>query len=136
MSWVPPCRRPGADPDDWFIESNGKQYPEDELLTESDVQGIVEAVAASNPDATEEDYDRAIRRAERDALTAALGRRRRAKDACWNDCIPRIRLGVCLEVGMEPTNINHGIFGGYDPKERRAIEAGGGKDRLVEPDRS
>jgi len=46
--------------------------------------------------------------------------RRRARDACFVDCPMKMRL-ECLNLGMQPENLAHGIWGGYTEKQRQEM---------------
>lgn len=52
--------------------------------------------------------------------TVEYRRRRRALEACWNDCPVRARL-ACLDMGLEPENLQWGIWGGYTEEQRKII---------------
>lgn len=104
-----PCRE--GNPDDWFIRPDGRQYGDEEFLTDSQADQIM-------ADADEEgaDGERAVARAEADAKREALQRRRHAKEAC-HDCLFRTR---CLQVAIDEGH-EHGTWGGYYEEELRAI---------------
>lgn len=113
-----PCRDPENDPDDWFIEADGKQYVEDNLLTEAQI----EEIHVSHDGAPAEVVDAALDEAEAEALKRALQRRRHAKDKCFTQCEARLQ---CLGMRLDgpASGATSGIFGGYYPRELRAIEA-------------
>lgn len=130
---IPGCKAQGVDPEDWFIERDGKQYPDDELLTDPEVNALVEKFypgeRALEPGegryilATGDDDDEtiieareAVDEAEADALKEALRRRRHAKDACFR-CPMRLE---CLRIALDG-RIEHGTWGGYYAEERRQI---------------
>lgn len=119
--YVTPCASSENDPDDWFIEKDGKQYPEDDLITEALRTEIREAVVATvgidDPDLFER-IDDAIELAEAEALKAALTRRRHAKDACHVDCLLRTQ---CLQIALTDPEPTHGTWGGYYREELREI---------------
>lgn len=122
MSFVPPCRRPENDPDDWFIGRDGKQYSDDELIgVEARARAAGEALEAAPDGLLVGDYlliaNRAIQAAENEALRKALARRRQARDKCHVECILRLH---CLDAGLEDPN---GTWGGYYAEERRQIVA-------------
>lgn len=114
-----PCWETGIDPDDWFISRDGKQYPDDEFLTEVEKANIARSVLPK-ADETEDEHtervDRAIRAAVADRRRAALQRRRKAREACY-DCPVRLQ---CLDLALEG-NIQHGTWGGYYEEEIREI---------------
>jgi hypothetical protein len=123
VSFVPPCRRPENDPDDWFIGRDGKQYSDDELLgVEGRARAAGEALQLAPDGLNVAKYliiaEKAIADAETEAVKQALAKRRHARDKCHVECILRLQ---CLDAGLEPDNMAHGIWGGYFPEERRQI---------------
>lgn len=120
MTFIPPCRRPENDPEDWFIGRDGKQYSDDEFLG---VQGRARAAGlaleAAPEGLTVAEYldiaNKAIAHAEGEALRQALIRRRKARERCHLECILRLH---CLDAGLEDP---HGIWGGYFAEERSQI---------------
>jgi hypothetical protein len=112
-----PCADPTRDPNDWFIESYGKQYREDELLTEAEVADLdsIHLTESLEP----ADRQRILDLAASEKKRQALVRRRKAKESCREECPIR---KACLAQGLELQNLDHGIWGGYYPEERRAIE--------------
>ncbi len=121
MSLDLPCQDPGNDPDDWFIGRDGKQYPDEDFLSEDEVQRISKSVLAKDGETAEEHRDRvdaALGAAERSRRRQALQRRRHAKEACFG-C--PFRVG-CLDKALaEPTPATHGTWGGYFEEELRTI---------------
>lgn len=114
-----PCSASGIDPDDWFIGRDGKQYPDDEFLTEAERRGISRSVlpiGGETAEAHQERVDRALRAAEADRRRAALQRRRKAREACYS-CPLR---GECLDQALREEQ-NHGTWGGYYEEELREI---------------
>lgn len=113
-----PCE---TSPEDWFIESNGLQYRDDEILSEAEVRGLTRSVI---PLAGETDEDHAervtktLRTAERERIRQALIRRRKAREACY-ECPLRLR---CLGLGVMPDNLEYGTWGGYYAEERQEID--------------
>lgn len=55
--------------------------------------------------------------------TLAGRARRRARDACFVDCPMKMRL-ACLNLGMQPENLFHGIWGGYTEAQRQEVADG------------
>lgn len=47
-------------------------------------------------------------------------RRKQARLACYDDCPMKARL-LCLDEGLRPENIEHGIWGGFHASQRRAV---------------
>lgn len=114
-----PCRESDT-PEDWFISRDGKQYGDDDLLSQEQRDAIAEEVERERgcgPHLAEQ-IDEAIDIAEAGAKKAALARRRKARDACHNDCVLfRTRcLGMALDQGIE-----HGTWGGYYEEELRTL---------------
>lgn len=107
-----PCRE--GNEDDWFLRPDGKQYRDDELLTDDDRLAILEQAndldleGQARVDFIEATEDRA----EADAKRAALQRRRHAKEAC-HDCLFRTR---CLQLAIDGDEV-HGTWGGYYEEE-------------------
>ena len=113
-----PCRESDT-PDDWFIGRDGKQFPSDDLLTAEAVTAALETVTLTLADeGYVEAVDKALARAEADAKTEALGRRRRAKEGCL-DCAFRTR---CLQIAIDGDE-QHGTWGGYYEEEIREIRS-------------
>jgi hypothetical protein len=115
-----PCQT--GDPEDWFIEKDGKQYPDDKLvdpdaLTKEQYAFIdlrFDQLVAE--DLTLEEAGVKVRdELEEGVKVQALVRRRHAKDACFVECKVRLQ---CLSSGLE---VPYGIFGGYTLEERREI---------------
>lgn len=117
-----PCQDPGNNPDDWFISRDGKQYSDDVLVSDADVEAFL---AAEPMDAEGYLLNEAEAREilEAEAVRAALIRRRHAKDKCFTECPARmacLSLALNLDDPMMPTT-DHGTFGGYYEEERREI---------------
>lgn len=94
MTYVPPCARPENDPDDWFIERDGRQYPDDQMTL----------------------------RDQKAAQTRRRHARDKCHVECYArlSCLA-VALG---DAGPTPgkLDIEHGIRGGYYPEELRQIE--------------
>ena len=118
-----PCRE-SETPDDWFIGRDGRQYTDEDLVSQQERDSISDQVmrdAATDDVLTIEEArdaaDRAIDRAETDAKKAALIRRRKAREACHTSCLLRTRcLGQAIEGGQE-----YGTWGGYYEEELRGL---------------
>jgi len=104
---VRPCEDPANDPEDWFLERDGKQYVDDVLVTDEELENVHWEQRA---DYVEGLTDLRVR--------AALRRRRHAKDKCFTLCEQR---ASCLSQALDGLTIEYGIFGGYDREERREI---------------
>lgn len=103
---VTPCQDPANDPEDWFLEKDGKQYRDDPLLTEDEVQEIYAKLDGASAGVVDE----AIHDAEAEAKRQALIRRRQARDKCHTECYLRTQ---CLGLALEDSTIEHGTWGGY-----------------------
>jgi hypothetical protein len=107
------------DPNDWFISKDGKQYPDDDLLTDDDRLAILEAANEQGLEGQVrvEFIEKAEDRAEVDAKKAALQRRRHAREKCHTDCYFRTQ---CLGQALDGEQ-SHGTWGGYYEEELRQI---------------
>lgn len=118
MTYQTPCSSPENDPDDWFISKDGRQYPDEPLVS---IQDAVDHLDEIDPNGTR--YEALIVRVREDleekATKAALVRRRHAKDACFVDCLVRAK---CLSVALE-TRPAAGTWGGYHEEELREIQS-------------
>jgi hypothetical protein len=110
-----PCSDPSNDPNDWFIEKDGKQYRDDSVLPEEQVKAIL--ISAHGHDLSEAEALALVDAAEDEKIRLNLIRRRKARDACY-DCPIRLE---CLGQRLE-AKIEFGIWGGYYPEELRKIE--------------
>jgi hypothetical protein len=116
MTYQTPCRAENRD--DWFISKDGKQYQDDELVSDQDVADHLNKV---DPHGTrsEAEFVHVLGNLEAQALKDALRRRRHAKDACHTDCYFRLQcLGMALE---DPAQAGHGTWGGYYEEELREL---------------
>lgn len=111
-----PCHESDS-PDDWFIRKDGRQYSDDELVTDDDVAAHLNAV---DPDGTRSasEIERVRNRLEAEAKIAALARRRHAKEDCHTSC--RVRL-ECLDLALQNGEV-HGTWGGYYEEELYQIQ--------------
>lgn len=118
---ITPCGDPANDPNDWFINPAGKQYPDDEFLSKAEVRAISLSVLVKPGESSEDHEGRvnaALGAAVRDRRRRALQARRHAKEAC-QEC-PIIL--ECLQQALEePTPATHGTWGGYYEEELRDI---------------
>jgi hypothetical protein len=121
--YVPPCRRPENDPDDWFIEKDGRQYHDEPVLAVAEVRSLWDLCLE-----TGEDGMVALQRANDERLRENQRKRRHAKDRCFTECMMR---GACLEQGLSEDFViaQYGIWGGYYPEELRAIQREGRRRR-------
>lgn len=118
MSANVPCRNKDNDPEDWFIGRDGKQYRDDELLTDEQRAEVIEGVEVEGLDDEQrvEEVDKALNKAETDAKTEALQRRRHAREKCYG-CDIRT---LCLDLALRG-NHPHGTWGGYYEEEIKEI---------------
>jgi WhiB family redox-sensing transcriptional regulator len=98
----PPCTEPDANADDWFVDRNGRQYPDEPFLTADEHSRIAKSVLRREGEGPEE-HDRRVRRAinaaESDRKRRALQRRRHAKESCLGCPIRRACLQRVLDEG-------------------------------------
>lgn len=113
-----PCQE-SETPEDWFISRDGRQYSDDEYLTDEQMEQVALSVVrrvGTGPGL----FDRIVaelERAEEAAKAEALTRRRHAKDACYTECLFRER---CLDKALTEGH-EHGTWGGYYEEELRVI---------------
>lgn len=113
MTYSTPCSDPEKR-DDWFIGRDGKQYPDDEFLTDYEKE-VIETSAFQN----EVDPAEAVAEVEDEIKRQRLIRRRQAKDACY-ECYFRTD---CLNTVLGDDTIRHGTWGGYTEEQIREIRA-------------
>lgn len=119
MTYQTPCSSPENDPNDWFISKDGKQYVDDDFLTEAEVAGLTRSVLPIEGETAEQHRDRVdltIRVAESDRKRRALASRRHAKEAC-HGCYFRT---ACLDRALTEVQ-GHGTWGGYYEEELKEI---------------
>lgn len=112
-----PCQ--DGDPDSWFIGRDGKQYPSDDFLTDKEEHALSIAVLRIADETAAEHEARiemALRAARSNRRRAALIRRRKARDACFECPVRTACLGIALEQG-----IPHGTWGGYYEEQIKEI---------------
>jgi len=126
--YTPPCAQPENDPQDWFIEKDGRQYEDEPIFTADEVRAIWDAEYARGDDA---DPEGALQRATEERLAENIRKRRHAKDKCFTECAMRT---LCLQRGMDEhfTIQRYGIWGGYYPEELRAIQRRGRANRKAQ----
>lgn len=115
-----PCSSPDNDPEDWFISRDGKQYPDDEFLTDAERQGIARSVLqimGESAEGHQRRVDRAITHVEAERRRRALQRRRQAREKCYSQC--KVRTD-CLEKALKGDHV-HGTWGGYLEEELREL---------------
>lgn len=114
-----PCARPENDPQDWFIRADGKQYTDDEFLTEDERSGVARSVLPIGGETAEEHEDRvkrALTAANNNRKRAALARRRTAKSLCGECPIKESCFAQALDQGQQ-----HGTWGGFFEEELAEI---------------
>lgn len=111
--YTPPCHE---SPEDWFLARDGRQYPDDELVSTDEQYDIAEEMLLADPEVTQEAYELRLETLEADRKAAALVRRRHAKDACFT-CYFRLQ---CLTLAIDGVE-RHGTWGGYYEEELREI---------------
>lgn len=120
MSGGVPCwENPDVDPDDFFIRSDGKQYADDDFLTEDEIRRISRTVLRKHGESAAAHairVERALNHARSERRRQALIRRRRARQACYQ-CPVRLK---CLRHALD-NDETHGTWGGYYEEELRII---------------
>lgn len=107
---------------DWFIEKDGKQYRDDPILTDLEVEMITDHITgaldpSTSLDAFQAAVDKACDAGEAEKVRLALIRRRKAREACYK-CPIRL---ACLDSRLE-NRVEYGTWGGYYPEELRKID--------------
>lgn len=115
-NYKPPCQVSDT-PDDWFIEDDGKQYPDLPIVSLDDAAAYLQRVDPHGTRSADE-IVRVQAELEAKAPRKQRIRRRHAIDKCHTECYLRLQ---CLDKGLEPDNLMYGIYGGYTAKERREI---------------
>lgn len=112
-----PCTDP-ARREDWHIS---ERYPlaadEERDVRLLAVTGVQMEMGADTTDELEQQAANAAVKAATEDLKL---RRRKAAEACYYDCPMAARL-LCLDEGLKPINLEHGIWGGYPESKRREI---------------
>lgn len=76
-----PCARPDADKNDWFIDRHGQQYSDEPWLSDAEKEKLEAAMAEAGLSRLQQISG--IARIEAERKRDALGRRRRAREACY-----------------------------------------------------
>lgn len=112
-----------SNPDQWYTERDGRRYDDELLLSHEQVSAIAGEVT-SNALETEtpelevlELIEEAVDEATAEVVRVRLIERRQAREACFA-CSVRLR---CLDKALTDRE-QYGIWGGYYPEQRRAIE--------------
>jgi hypothetical protein len=111
-----PCSAGNIDPNDWFIERDGKQYRDDDILTHAEMQAVSNAALEEHGEDLEA-IEAAIDKAEAEAKRRMLIRRRKAREACF-ECPLRLQ---CFDAWVAAGRPDHGIWGGYYPEQLAEI---------------
>lgn len=123
MTYSHPCTDPEKR-DDWFIAKDGKQYPDDEFLTDDQKDDLGSAAARMVENQTAGDrtfsemYEELVEDTEEELKRQALIRRRQAKDACYT-CYFRMD---CLDIAMRDDTIKSGTWGGYYEEQLKILK--------------
>lgn len=104
---VTPCADPENDPNDWFIEKDGRQYADDVLVPDAELESVAWEARALYREGKEDLI-----------LRAALRRRRHARDKCY-ECPLRL---ACLTRTLDAADVEYGTKGGYYPEELRKVQ--------------
>lgn len=112
-----PCRDPQR-ADDWHIPERQPLSPEEEqdIRTLAATEAQMEHGDKCTPELEQKAGDRAVS----EAITDLKARRRNAISSCYYDC-PMGARQICLQLGLEPINLEFGIWGGYPESDRRQI---------------
>lgn len=114
-----PCAEPENNPEDWFIRADGKQYPDEEYLTEAERRAVAQSVIPKYDEFVyqhEERVERAIRAAEADRRRRALQLRRQAREKCF-ECPVRTQ---CLDLAIT-VGAGYGTWGGYFEEDIKTL---------------
>jgi hypothetical protein len=116
-----PCEE---NPDQWFIDRDGRKYDDEVLLpTEQELRDeLAKAqVFFEHQGGDPVDPEAILARMVDDIVKLRLVERRHARDLCHTACPVRTR---CLDkaIGDPDHREQYGIWGGYFPEQRRAIE--------------
>lgn len=125
-----PCQDPANDPNDWFIERDGRQYHDEPVLTADEVRAIWDAeTELADEEGREPDLAGVLEKATAARLKENLRKRRDAKAKCY-ECPLRTQ---CLQLGLSSDFVvaQYGTWGGYYTEELRAIQREGRRRRRV-----
>jgi hypothetical protein len=107
-----PCE---SDPDQWYIDRDGRRYDDEVLVTLDELRATVGEMP--DLDSAQEALDALVE----GKVKARLVDRRHARDLCFTSCPVRT---ICLDkaIGDPDNREQYGIWGGYFPEQRRALE--------------
>ena len=110
-----PCSDRTNDPNDWFIRPDGKQYTDEDFLSEAERAGVARSVlpiGGETHDEHEERVQSALKAARSNRRRQALARRRAAKSLCRRCPI----MLDCMTKAIDD-NETHGTWGGLLEEE-------------------
>lgn len=105
-----PC---SANPDQWYTERDGRRYDDEPLVSDEQIRAIAVQFPPHDIAGVEEAVDVAVAEATKQRLIE----RRQAREGCFA-CPARL---ACLDLALKRRE-QYGIWGGYFPEQRRAIE--------------
>lgn len=115
-----PCWESGLDPDDWFIRRDGRQYDDDEIVSQDEAYAYLESEhpdwRTTSVEAVREITEAFVARETAKRLRANIVRRRKAREACYR-CPVRLE---CLTLALEQRP-SSGTWGGYYEEELRKL---------------
>ena len=115
-----PCSDRTNDPNDWFIRPGGKQYLDEDFLSETERAGVARSVLPIGGETRDEHEGRvqsALEAARSNRRRQALARRRAAKSLCGG-CPIKVE---CLRGAIERREI-HGTWGGMLEEEVKILQ--------------
>lgn len=110
-----PCTDPERR-DDWFIPARDPLAPDEE----KEIRQQVWIDFTDDSGLPAEGVEKAADKAVADRIAELKSKRRKAIQSCHFDCPMKARL-LCLDEGLKPINLEHGVWGGYTESERRDI---------------
>lgn len=111
--YTPPCE---ANPDQWFTERDGRRYDDEVLVTLDELRAALPSAFGAEPDL--ETAEETMADLVDAKVKERLVERRHARDACFTECKVRT---LCLQKALDDHE-QYGIWGGYFPEQRRALE--------------
>lgn len=118
MSTETPCHE--GNPEDWFIRRDGRQYDDDEIVTQDEAYAYLETEHPywrnTSVEKVREITEAFVYRETAKRLRDATIRRRKAREACYT-CPVRLS---CLTVALEQRP-SSGTWGGYYEEELRKL---------------
>lgn len=105
-----PC---SPDPAAWFLEKDGRQYRDEPVVSQLELEVVMLAAEAD-----EADPDEAVKDAVDEKIRTNLIARRKAREACF-DCKLRLE---CLDTRLTKFPGSDGIWGGYFPEDLKVLD--------------